>query len=355
MRRTGIVMDPRYLDHRNLEGHVESPRRLQVLYPLFDEPEIQDLFTRVIPREADTEALTRIHTPEHVSRMAQTARHELSMLTPDTFASFGSYTAASLAAGGFMEAVSQVVSGALDNAMALVRPPGHHAERNRAMGFCLFNTIAVGAAFARNELGLARVLIVDWDVHHGNGTQHAFEADPSVLFFSIHQYPLFPGTGLFTETGLGRGEGFTLNLPLHKGYGDGEYAAIFERLLKPVALEFCPDLILVSAGFDTQFGDPLGGMRMTSGGYGALTRILLDIADTCCKGKLVLTLEGGYHLETLKESVRAVLLELNGQIRSDPEEAMQKADPRKLDFALSRCVYVHRPFWKSLNSVQVGS
>ncbi len=351
MRRTGIVMDPRYLEHRPVRGHVESPRRLETIYSLFQDPEMKALFVPVVPKEAPVDALTRIHSPGHVKRIARTAECALSMLTPDTCASSGSYPAALLAAGGFMEAISQVVSGTLDNAMALVRPPGHHAEHNRAMGFCLFNTMAVGAAFARRDLGLDRVLIVDWDVHHGNGTQHAFEADPSILFFSTHQYPLFPGTGLFTEVGRGKGEGKTLNLPLPKGYQDGDYAAIFERILRPVALEFQPDLVLVSAGFDTHRDDPLGGMRMTAEGYAVLTRILMEIADSCCKGRLVLTLEGGYHLAALRDSVRAVLLELKEQTRRHPEQAAEAGDPGKWAHVFPRCVQAQRPFWSCLKSL----
>ncbi|MBW1777960.1 MAG: histone deacetylase [Deltaproteobacteria bacterium] len=350
-RRTGIVMDPWYLEHRTIGGHPESPRRLEAVYSLFDEPETKARFHFVPSKAVDKDALARIHSPEHIHRMARTADCELSMLTPDTPASAGSYRAALLAAGGFMETVSRVASGMLDNAMALVRPPGHHAERNRAMGFCLFNTIAIGAAFARMELGMERILIVDWDVHHGNGTQHAFEADPAYLYFSIHQYPLFPGTGLFQETGVGKGEGFTMNLPLPSGYSDGDYAVIFDKLLRLVALEFQPQIILVSAGFDTHFADPLGGMRMTSAGYAALTRILMEIADTCCNGRIAMVLEGGYHLGALKESVRAVLRELNEETASDPVSMAQEADPKRLGYAFSRCIHAHRPFWKCLEAL----
>ncbi len=350
-RRTGIVMDPRYLEHRTIEGHPENPRRLEAVYSLFDEPEMRARFHFVPPKAADKDAITRIHFPEHIHRMARTADRELSMLTPDTSASAGSYEAALLAAGGFMELISQVASGTLDNAMALVRPPGHHAERNRAMGFCLFNTIAVGAAYARTALGMERILIVDWDVHHGNGTQHVLEADSAYLYFSIHQYPLFPGTGLFQETGVGKGEGFTMNLPLPSGYGDGDYAVIFDKLLRPVALEFQPQMILVSAGFDTHFADPLGGMRMTSAGYAALTRILMEIADTCCNGRIAMVLEGGYHLGALKESVRTVLLELTEESAWDWVTMAQDADPKRLTYALSRCTHAHRPFWKCLEAL----
>ncbi|MEW5908272.1 MAG: histone deacetylase [Thermodesulfobacteriota bacterium] len=348
MHKTGVVRDDRYLNHRTSPGHPENHRRLEAIYAVLESSDLSDRLENILPRAADKKEIELIHSPEYLKRIAQTAEREFSYLTPDTNTSSGSYLAALLAAGGLLEAIDKVNSGELNNAMALVRPPGHHAEKGRAMGFCLFNNVAIGAKFARRVLGLDRVLIVDWDVHHGNGTQHSFENDPSVLFFSVHQYPLYPGTGLFTEVGIGKGEGFTMNLPLPKGYGDGEYAAIFETLLKPAALEFNPDIILVSAGFDAHFSDPLGGMRLSSAGYAALTRSLMDIASACCSGKLVLTLEGGYHLGALEASIRSVLLELSESSQTDIRHMAGESDSKKLDYAVSRFTHVHRPFWKSL-------
>jgi acetoin utilization deacetylase AcuC-like enzyme len=348
MNKTGVVRDDRFLNHLTAPGHPENHRRLEAVYALLDTPDISKRIQNISPRAADRSEVELIHSPEYLKKIAQTAEREFSFLTPDTNASSGSYMAALLAVGGLLEAIEQVNSGILNNAMALVRPPGHHAEKGRAMGFCLFNNVAIGAMFARRILGLDRILIVDWDVHHGNGTQHSFENDPSVLFFSIHQYPLYPGTGLFTEIGIGKGEGFTMNLPLPKGYGDGEYTAIFEMLLKPVAREFHPDMILVSAGFDAHFSDPLGGMRLSSAGYAALTRLLMEIAAACCSGKLVLTLEGGYHLGALEASIRSVLLELSGSSHTDVRQTAEVLDSRKLDYAVSRFTHVHRPYWRSL-------
>jgi acetoin utilization deacetylase AcuC-like enzyme len=253
-----------------------------------------------------------------------------------------------MAVGGTLQAIGEVWKGRLSNALALVRPPGHHAETARAMGFCLFNNVAIGAAAARQTLGARRVLIVDWDVHHGNGTQHAFERDPHVLFFSSHQHPGYPGTGLYTETGLGAGEGYTVNLPLAKGYGDGEFAALYQRLLKPLALAFDPDLILVSAGFDIHAKDPLGRMRVTATGFAALTRILMDIAARCCGGKLVLVLEGGYRRTALNESIRSVLGELTDQTQTDYQALARRADTRKVDYVFHRCAMVHQKFWSGL-------
>ena len=255
-----------------------------------------------------------------------------------------------MAAGGLFEAITGVVDGIVDNAFVLARPPGHHAEKSRAMGFCLFNNVALGAAFARKALGLKRVLIVDWDVHHGNGVQHIFEQDPSVFYFSIHQYPLFPGTGVFTETGRGPGEGYTINIPLSRGYGDGEYLLFFDKILWPVAQMFKPELILVSAGFDTHRKDPIGGMRMTANGFAALTRSLMELAETCCHGRLVMTLEGGYHLEALKQSVKAVLREMADQTYTSPTGVLAGANIKKAGPAIFRSIKVHGIYWENLKS-----
>ncbi|MCP4692222.1 MAG: histone deacetylase [Desulfobacterales bacterium] len=317
---------------------------------MLDEPEMQKRFVEIEPRPASEKEVCLVHAPEYLNRIAATEGKEYSHLTADTHASAGSYQAAMLAAGGVLRAIEQVKAGELQHAFALVRPPGHHAERSRAMGFCLFSNTAIGAMFARRELGLKRVLIIDWDVHHGNGTQHAFEEDPSVLFFSLHQHPLFPGTGVFTETGLGPGEGYTVNLPLPKGYGDGEYAAIFEKVLRPIAKEFAPELILVSAGFDTHAADPLGGMRMTEAGFAGLTRSLMETAEMCGDGKLVFVLEGGYDQCSIANSTRAVLDELTGVTVSSPSRMAERAVPKKLGYAVSRCQHVHQRFWKGLGA-----
>jgi acetoin utilization deacetylase AcuC-like enzyme len=348
MADVGIVRDPRYLDHRTPEGHPEFHRRLASLYEMLDALGPDNGPIPVPPRMAEREEILTVHTPEYLDRVAATSGREQTALTADTIVSAGSYTAALLSAGGLFAAIDRVVSGELDAAFTLARPPGHHAERSRAMGFCLFNNVALGARYAQIGWGLKRVLIVDWDVHHGNGTQHIFETDPSVLFFSVHQYPHFPGTGLYTDVGRGPGEGYTLNLPLGKGYKDAEYAALFQRVLRPVALEFGPDLILVSAGFDTHRDDLMGKMKMTPTGFAALTRSLMILASVCCGGKLVLALEGGYHLKALTASVEAVLAELAGKRVTDPAAVADGARRRKVDHALHRCRHVHQGFWKCL-------
>jgi acetoin utilization deacetylase AcuC-like enzyme len=347
--KIGLLRDQSFLEHRPGEGHPESHHRLVSIYQALDDWVDLGVCQEVPPRPAIEEELLWVHTRQHLEKLKATARREHTALSADTLASGGSWAAALLAAGGLCRLLSKVVSGELGHAFALVRPPGHHAEKSQAMGFCLVNNVAVGAMFARRILGLTRVLIVDWDVHHGNGTQHCFEADPAILFFSCHQHPFFPGTGHFTETGLGQGEGFTINVPLSRGYGDGEYTAIFENILRPAALEFKPELILVSAGFDSHRYDPVGGMDMTSRGFAALTRSLMNLAEACCPGRLVLCLEGGYHLEALGRSVLAVLSELAGLTHSRLEDIMAAAIPQKVDYVLKRCRQVHRGHWKGLS------
>ncbi len=349
----GIIRDSRFLDHVTGEGHPESLRRLAAIYDMLDREMSEKAirnghFIPVTPHPAEEAQILLAHSPEYLSLIKNTAGKELFALTADTHVSEGSYAAALLAAGGLIEAAARSVKGDLRRAFSLNRPPGHHAERSRAMGYCLFNNVAIAALAARRDLGLKRVMIVDWDLHHGNGTQHIFENDPSVLFFSIHQYPLFPGTGIYTEVGRGPGEGYTVNIPISKKYGDAEYAAIFQKLLRPIALAFRPELLLVSAGFDTHHLDPIGGMRMTPEGFAGLTRSLMEIADLCCCGRLLLTLEGGYHLAALTESVKAVLLEMAGITHTDPEEMAASANPRKVAYAILRCSHVHGRFWKSL-------
>ncbi|MEA3437114.1 MAG: universal stress protein [Thermodesulfobacteriota bacterium] len=346
--KTGIVRDERYLNHLTGEGHPENHKRLEAIYTMLDEPDMDGYFASIDPRPAEREELLLLHSPEYIDKIAATAGKDGFSLTPDTHTSPGSYEAALLAAGGLFEAISRVVSGELANAFALVRPPGHHAERSRAMGYCLFSNVALGAIFARESLGLKRILIVDFDVHHGNGTQHFFEQDPWVLFFSTHQYPHFPGTGSFTETGLGRGEGYTVNIPLGKGYGDSEFIAIFEKLLRPIAQEFEPDLIIVSAGFDIHKSDPMSKMKITTKGFAGLTRSIMETADICCGGKLVFSLEGGYNIKTIGKCVKVVLNELAGHTTCSIPKLTARASRKKFDHAFKRCSHVHKQFWKNL-------
>jgi len=294
-----------------------------------------------------------VHSLEYIQRLEATEGKESSYLDKDTAISALSHETALLAAGGICEAIRQVCNGELNNSLAMVRPPGHHAEKTEAKGFCLYNNVAIGAKYAQNKLGLKRILVVDWDLHHGNGTQHCFEKDPSVLFFSIHRAFLFPGSGRLGEIGKGAGKGLTINIPLLSGCGDGEYLTLLEAILRPVALEFSPELILVSAGFDIHFNDPMGGMRVTSKGFAGMTSCLLNIADECCGGKLVMTLEGGYDLIALKESIREVMMELIGIQVTDTKEMLYAADPEKIIVILWKVKKKHQRFWKNLSKIYV--
>jgi acetoin utilization deacetylase AcuC-like enzyme len=351
MNRTGIVKDEMYIEHITDDYHPENPNRLRAIYAMLQQKDMEGLFTEITPRLATREELEMVHLPSYVDLIASTAGQSARRLDPDTVASPKSYDAARLAVGGVLEAIEAVIQGKLDNAFALVRPPGHHAEKNRAMGFCIFNNIAVGAKYATQTHGLERVLIIDWDVHHGNGTQNTFYENPKVLYFSTHRYGFFyPGTGAPEEVGTGTGEGFTVNVPMSPGCGDAEYGNIFLHVLKPIALSYEPQLVLVSAGFDTYSRDPLGGMRMTEEGYARLTDITMDIAQRTCDGKIIIALEGGYDLDGLAASVKAVLGELRGDSKLDRVECQrnERNGYGKIDGELEKWKALYKRYWKKL-------
>jgi len=267
----------------------------------------------VAPREATHEQIARVHDPQYIQRISE-LRDRAVALDPDTYTSPESYEIALLAAGAAIDAVERTMGGSHTYTFAMMRPPGHHAEHAHAMGFCLFNNVAVAAAHARRTLGARRVAIVDYDVHHGNGTQHMFERDASVLYVSTHQYPYYPGTGAAEEIGVGPGEGFTVNLPLASGGTDADFAHVFDRVALPVLRQFSPDLILVSAGFDAHERDPLATMRATEAGFAAMTMALRQVADECCQGRMALVTEGGYDLKALDASIEAVVQTLAGPV-----------------------------------------
>jgi acetoin utilization deacetylase AcuC-like enzyme len=304
MGKTGLVYDPRYLDHDMGAGHPESPNRLRAIMQQLEQSGTAARLTRIEPREAKDEWITEIHTPSYLAMLKTHApTNGRVSLDPDTSMSSGSLTAAYLAAGGTLAAVDAIMSRQVDHVFCAVRPPGHHAESGRAMGFCLFNNVAIASRYIQKKYGLKRVLIVDWDVHHGNGTQHSFEDDPSVLFFSTHQYPHYPGTGGATERGRGAGEGYTINVPMEAGGGDEEYHAIFLKTLMPAADDFKPEFVIVSAGFDAHRDDPLASMGLTEAGYADLTNIVAGIAERHAQGRILSSLEGGYNLTALAASV----------------------------------------------------
>ena len=305
-RRTGFVYGDIFLTHSTGAGHPERPERLTAIVERLRQKGLLSELTAIKPAAASLEWVTTVHLPDYVERARKSCRAGTGYVdTPDAPASTNSYDVALAAVGGVLAAVDVVMEGKTRNAFCAVRPPGHHALKNRAMGFCLFNNDAVAARYIQRKHKLARVLIVDWDVHHGNGTQAAFYDDPSVFYFSLHQSPFYPGTGSADERGSGKGVGFTLNVPFPAGCGDAEYRKAFEEKLKPVAAVFQPDFVLISAGFDAAQGDLLGGMKITPEGYAALTRIVKAIAGQYAKGRLVSVLEGGYNLEALAASVEA--------------------------------------------------
>lgn len=339
---TGVVWDPVYLEHQTDDAHPEHPDRLRLLYQRLEEPQLRRRFVTLSPPVATNAEILLVHSPAYLKQVKATAALPTATLSGDTLTCSQSFRVATLAVGGVLKAIRQVVSGRLARALVLARPPGHHAEQTRAMGYCIFNNVAIGARVAQTQLGIKRVLVVDWDLHHGNGTQHIFERDPSVFFFSSHQFPHFPGTGHLTETGLGPGEGTSMNLPLRRGCGDGEFIALYQRLLIPAAAAFRPELILVSAGFDTHIADPLGGMRMTPEGYAGLTRLILELAGQLCNGRVVFCLEGGYDAEALAASVLAMIDELTGRTRTDVGALAARADAGLVDTVIHRCVQIHR-------------
>lgn len=336
-RELVLFTDQRMSDHDPGPGHPESPSRLTSLYDA--------LLARPIPgltwgscRLAKAEDLTRVHASSYVEGMI--ARSGLpTRLDADTLTSEGSMEAALIAAGAAIDAVCAAF-GSPRATMALVRPPGHHAERRRPMGFCLFNNVAIAAEYALAHLPCERVLIVDWDVHHGNGTQHAFEERDDVLFFSTHRFPFYPGTGALREVGSGPGRGFTVNVPMSVGAQDGDYALIFEEVLAPIASAFNPDLVLVSAGFDAHRRDPLGGMGVSDEGFAYMMGVVTRIAEQSAEGRLALVLEGGYDLVALEASVRACLEVARG---ATPPEAVLASLEGEL--MLRRALEVQRSHW----------
>jgi acetoin utilization deacetylase AcuC-like enzyme len=323
--RTGLVIDPRYQDHLTGAGHPERPARISTLLEAVDGLDRAGL-ERVEPRAASHEELALVHTEHHIGRVAATASRPAFAFDADTPTSAQSYDTALLAAGGLLDLLDRIMDGDIDNGCALVRPPGHHAEPDRAMGFCLFNNVAIGARYLQARHGIRRVAIVDWDVHHGNGTEHAFEADPSVLYISSHQYPYYPGSGAAHDSGAGDGEGFTVNLPMPAGCGDPHYLQLFDRVVDSICRQFDPEFVLVSAGFDAHLEDPLAAMRVTDDGYAAMARSLLRIASEHCGGRFAAVLEGGYDLDALRSSVMRVLEEMDGRRLAEPLPAGGGAD-----------------------------
>jgi acetoin utilization deacetylase AcuC-like enzyme len=306
MLNTGLVVDARYLDHESPNYHPECPSRIRTLIEMADHLDREDI-VRLEPRTARKEEILLVHQRSHYDLLERTAGAASSAIDADTFLSPKSFDTARLSAGGLLAVVEAIMDGMIHNGFALVRPPGHHAEGNRAMGFCLFNNVAIAAAVLLERYNLERILILDWDVHHGNGTQQIFYDDPRVLYISLHQYPFYPGTGATDETGTGDGKGYTVNIPLPGGCGDREYLAAFQSIIEPVCDRFDPQFVLLSAGFDAHRLDPLAGMNVTQDGFTAMARSILAVANNHGGGRFAAVLEGGYSLDALRSSVECVI------------------------------------------------
>ncbi len=309
--KTAFLFHEDYLKHNTGYGHPENEQRLISIVEHLKKTGLWKELVLLTPSKADVNWILKIHTLQHVEfvkEMCQTNRRVLDF--GDTLVCRESYDIALLAVGGVLTAIDHVMHGTVRNAFCAVRPPGHHAEHNQAMGFCLFNNIAIAARYIQDKHQLEKIAIIDWDVHHGNGTQHSFYDDPTVFYISLHQFPHYPGTGNHSEKGQGKGKDYTLNFPMAAGSGEMEYLKIFKDKIQPVLNHFEPDFILISAGFDAHKNDPLSSIQLTENTYIQMTKILKQIAEDYCKGRIVSVLEGGYNLNELASSVEGHLKEL---------------------------------------------
>lgn len=302
MKKVGVIYDDIFLLHEMPAGHPESKDRLIAINKALQQSDIRDKLLYIKPPKADINDILAVHTNSYIEKVMKFTGY----YDPDTYISKNSVEAALYAAGAVIEAIEGCKTGRLDRAFCAVRPPGHHAEANRAMGFCIFNNVAVGARYAQ-KIGYGKVFIIDFDVHHGNGTQHIFEEDDMVFYFSTHQYPHYPGTGSDSEQGKGKGDGYTYNMPMSHGAGDRDYFVAFQDILPGLVNKFDPDIILVSAGYDLHAADPLAGLRVTNKGIRNIVRGILSSKKNVPH---IFSLEGGYNLSSLSESALITLEEL---------------------------------------------
>jgi acetoin utilization deacetylase AcuC-like enzyme len=347
-RATVVVEDPRYGDHRGPEGHPERPARLEAVHAAIAAAPAP--LERIPARPASPEEILRVHSRAHLEQVAEAARRAPTHLDADTFVAPASYEVGRLAAGAAIDLARRVAAGRATAGLAAVRPPGHHAEAARAMGFCLFNNVAIAARALQAEDGVGRILILDWDVHHGNGTQHSFDDDPTVLYASTHQFPYYPGTGAAHEAGRGKGAGYTVNVPMPAGCGDAEYVGVLQRVLVPVAQAFRPEIVLVSCGFDAHRDDPLAQMEVTRAGFRAMTALVRALADDLCAGRLALVLEGGYAASGLREGTEAVLEALLPDAPLPPHPTVNSGTSATLAAIVDRVARVHRDRYRDLGA-----
>ncbi|MBY0359506.1 MAG: histone deacetylase [Candidatus Obscuribacterales bacterium] len=369
MSRLALVHDEAFQKHLTPESHPESPRRLAAIDEALHRSELMLELDRLEPRQADLEEICVVHSQNYVAELEEKGKNALATggilrLDPDTWMSTESYATAKLAAGAGLEAVKAVLKGSHNRSYVIVRPPGHHALVDRPMGFCLFNNVALAARHAQKEFGLKRVLIIDWDVHHGNGTQEIFFEDPSVCFISFHQFPFWPpDMGWYTQDGIGEGKGYNINIPLPAGTGDRGYLAAWDAIVKPVCLEYQPELIMLSAGYDAHQADPLGQQQISTSGYFLLSNRLADLAEAI-NCPIVGFLEGGYNTRSLADSVVATVQVLNAaekSVRDDLKcfsgiygaEVMPNTHDRSEPLVDERIVDIKRhlsKYWQSLRS-----
>ena len=312
--KTGFVYHERFLDHDTGIRHPERPDRLAAIVSHLNEINFWNSLRHLQIDRADETWITKVHTTRHLRFVLDACERGVEVLDQgDTHVCKDSYDVALLAVGGVLAGVDAVVNGSVQSVFCAVRPPGHHAESETAMGFCLFNNVAVAARYAQEKFGIGKVAIVDWDVHHGNGTQQIFYEDPSVLYVSTHQYPFYPGTGSRSERGAGKGEGFTVNVPMQAGSGEKEYMGAFQNEIFPAMDLFAPELVIISAGFDAHKDDPLANINLTEASFSKITHTVMEVAGRHCEGRIVSVLEGGYDLQALAMSVEAHLLALMGR------------------------------------------
>lgn len=340
MPRSAIVTDPVFLKHEPGPYHPESPQRLKALLALAGEVADGPGYELLPLRAAVQEELELCHGAGYIDLVRSTSEHNRFALDGDTVTCRDSFGVALMAVGGFLQLLDAVAASEYANGFTMVRPPGHHALRDRAMGFCLFNTVAIGARYLQKAHGAGRVAIVDWDVHHGNGSQDAFYDDPSVLFLSTHQYPYYPGTGAVEDVGSGKGEGYTVNVPLPAGCGDAEYLAVFREIIVPAVEWYKPDWLLVSAGFDSHRDDPLAAMGVTEGGFGVMADALLELARKHAGGRIAFLLEGGYDLSALRNSVATVLDRMQAE-----EAARLEPGGERIASRIREVLQMHEKYW----------
>lgn len=340
MPGSALVIDPVFLKHDPGPQHPESPARIKVLLDLA--ATARDEFDLLSPEPARQGDIERCHDTHYIEQVRATSQYNRFALDGDTITCSDSFGVALMAVGGFLKLLDGLHSREYQSGFAMVRPPGHHALRTRGMGFCLFNTIAIGAQYLRHVHGAERVAIVDWDVHHGNGTQEAFYDDPSVLFVSTHQYPYYPGTGAATEVGTGAGKGRTVNVPLPAGCGDAEYLAVFQQIVLPIVERYEPQWLLVSAGFDAHRDDPLAGMQVTESGFAEMADALVAVAQRHAQGRIAFLLEGGYDLDALRGSVSQVMRRMISQPHQEIDHDVRNS---RIAARIREVLQIHDRYW----------